>query len=621
MHVLQPGAGTRSAGAALDAVVEATRSLLWVQTGADARRTTEDLVRRLGGKVVSAHDHDDDVLPADISFGDGEPSVASAPIGSEARANLDLHLGPFLLDARRALQLSGRLERLDEEASTDRLTSLPNRRAMDRALGRLGADAAVIMLDLDHFKKVNDELGHQMGDKVLLAFGNALHSVVRSNEVAGRFGGEEFLAIVPSADEADSLLERLRARWLATRPIPISFSAGIARSVGEPIATLRSADVALYRAKEAGRDQWVWSQPDDLPPAEPAVPAPCQFVDRYVEEAVRGERRSAIRTALDMFDRGASQHLVIEDLLAASQRQVGERWHRNQLTVADEHIATGVSAAALDAVVSEGGPVDGDGHTIVVCAEGDWHSLAAQMFGESLRSFGVGVTVLGASIPTRHVVEMLSRLEADSLAVSCSLPIHFPGVIRLVEAAHAIGVPVIVGGRAFGASGDERAERLGADAWAANADQAALVLRGWRLGGAPALRPSVSPGHGALHMMERATAIAQAVLTRLGSGLPTLAADGGDRPTPSLEDIVFDVQFLAASALVRDDGIFTDFLDWLHSLLTSRGASPTALSATLAAVRAVIGQEYPDSVRLLDLGEQRLAALGESVASARQRVR
>jgi hypothetical protein len=139
-----------------DAVVDAMRALLWVQTSADARRATEKLVRQLGGTVVSARTHDAGGLPADISFGDGEPLVASALAGSVARGNLDLHLVPFLLDARRALQLSGRLERLGEEASTDRLTSLPNRRSVDRALGRLDADATVIMLDLDHFKQVND---------------------------------------------------------------------------------------------------------------------------------------------------------------------------------------------------------------------------------------------------------------------------------------------------------------------------------------------------------------------------------------------------------------------------------------------------------------------------------
>ncbi|MEO7369881.1 MAG: cobalamin-dependent protein, partial [Ilumatobacteraceae bacterium] len=425
-------------------------------------------------------------------------------------------------------------------------------------------------------------------------------------DLAGRFGGEEFVAIVSSPDGANSLLERLRAKWVATRPLPITFSAGIARSVGDPTTTLGLADAALYRAKEGGRDQWEWSQPDDHPLQAIALP-PSQFVDRYVEDAVGGERRSAIRTTLDMLDRGVSEDRVIVELLAAGQREVGERWHRNQLTVADEHIATGVSAAALDALVSEARPLAGDGHTIVVCAEGDWHSLAAQMFGESLRGFGVGVTVLGASTPAPYVAELLSRRNADSLAISCSLPIYFPGVSKLIDIAHSQGVPVIVGGRALGTDG-ERAARLGADAWALNAEQAAVILKRWRLGGAPIPRPSVPPDLRALHMMEHAAEIAQAALPGLVASWSAMATYGDEQMSRTREDLAFNVQFLAASLLVRDDTVFTEFLDWLQSLLSNRGVPRTALPAGLEALRPVVEHEYPGIVRLLDLGRRQLTA-------------
>jgi diguanylate cyclase (GGDEF)-like protein len=582
-------------------VVEATRALLWVQTSADARLATEQLVRGLGGIVLPARTHDAGELPADISFGDGEPLVASAPVGSEARARLDVFLVPFLLDARRALQLSGRVERLDEEASTDRLTNLPNRRTLERALGRLEANATVIMVDLDHFKSVNDEFGHHTGDEVLLAFGSALHSVVRGTDFVGRFGGEEFVVILSSHVGADSFLERLRAIWVTTRPLPITFSAGIARSVGDPSTTLQQADAALYRAKEGGRDQWVWANPGDLP--NKSIDRPTSLVDRYVEDAVSGERRSAIRSTLDMFDRGATQERVIVDLLAAAQREVGERWHRNELTVADEHIATGVSAAALDALVSEVRPLAGDGQTVVVCAEGDWHSLAAQMFGESLHGLGFGVTVLGASTPAPYVAELLTRRNADSLAISCSLPIFFPGAIRLIDIAQLQGVPVIVGGRAFGTN-SERANRLGADAWALNAEQAATILKQWRLDGRPIPATPASPDPDALHMLERAAEIAQTALPELVARFPPMANYNDEQLTRTREDLAFNVQFLAAAMLVCDDTIFTDFLDWLQSLLANRGVPRTALPAGLDALKAALHGEPPEGVRLLDLGSR-----------------
>jgi diguanylate cyclase (GGDEF)-like protein len=245
------------------ALVEATRALLWVKSSADARRITEDLILAVGGAVVSAEAPNANAVPADITFGDGEPMLAAAPPGSPARALLDRYLTLFLLDARRALQLSDRTERLVEDASTDRLTGLSNRRALDRALSRLSIDDTVIMLDLDHFKRINDEFGHAAGDEVLRSFGGVLRGTARAHDVAGRFGGEEFLVILNLSNGAESFLERLRERWVTDRPRPTTFSAGVAQWRGTTEATLALADEALYQAKRDGRDRWVWAQPPD----------------------------------------------------------------------------------------------------------------------------------------------------------------------------------------------------------------------------------------------------------------------------------------------------------------------------------------------------------------------
>lgn len=581
------------------------RSLLWVKTAEDTRLTAETLVRELGGSVVPADAPNVDVIPADISFGHGEAVFASAPAGSDARTCLDHYLVPFLFDARRALELYARLERLGEEASTDRLTNLPNRRTMDRVLGRLGADGTVIMLDLDHFKDVNDDLGHHAGDEVLQAFGTALQSVVRAGEIAGRFGGEEFVAVISSPDGANSLLERLRTTWEATRPVPITFSAGVARAAGTPDMTLQMADAALYEAKEAGRDRWVWSQTDELPFVSSDAQSDAS-VDGYVTDAVNGERRSAILTTLNMVDSGVPQNRVIVELLAAGQREVGERWQRNELTVADEHVATGVSIAALDALVFEFEAPAGDGHTVVVCAEGDWHSLAAQMFGESLRSLGVGVTILGASTPAPHVAESLTRSGADSLAISCSLPTFFPGVIKLIDIAHAQGLPVIVGGRAFGTDGT-RAARIGADAWAQTPEEADIILKQWRIEGAPNQSTAASLDVSALHMMDHAAEIADATFAGLVAQFPQMADDDSDRMARVHEDLTFNVQFLAAAVLTSDSTVFTEYLDWSRSLLAGRGEPATALTAGLSALRPVLEEDYPDSLAVFDAGRRLLA--------------
>jgi hypothetical protein len=139
---------------------------------------------------------DPGVLPVDVSFGDSEPLLPAALSGSAARALLERHIASFVLDAQHVLQLRGRNERLAKSASTDLLTGLANRRTLDRALGRLAADDTVILLDLDHFKQVNDNFGHAAGDEVLRVFGSVLRGTVRGRDTAGRFGGDEFLIVL-----------------------------------------------------------------------------------------------------------------------------------------------------------------------------------------------------------------------------------------------------------------------------------------------------------------------------------------------------------------------------------------------------------------------------------------
>ena len=583
------------------AVHEATRSLLRLRTGGDARRVAEHLVRELGGQLVPAGTDDPSVIPVDVSFGDGEPLLAAAPPGSAARALLERHLAPFLLDARHVLQLSGRNERLAESASTDLLTGLPNRRMLDRALGRLSANDTVIMLDLDHFKQVNDNFGHAAGDEVLRGFGSVLRGTVRGRDTVGRFGGEEFLIVLTPGANAEALLQRLRAEWLAERPLPVTFSAGIVLSAGDPDETVSLADQALYQAKEAGRDRWIWAtgrRPANYRP-------PGDYLQTYLRDAVLGNRRAAVRLTLDLLDRRVSREQIVVDLLAAAQREVGQRWYCNELTPADEHLASGVAAAALDTLMGETSQPPGGSLTVVTCAEGDFHSLAAQMFGELLREHGVGAMVLGASTPAEVVAEFLVRSDADSLAISCSVPIFFPGTVRLVDAAHRQGIPVIAGGPAFG-HGPRRAERLGADAWALTAADAAAILLGWRSEPLSVNRDPTPVDPVALRLTAQAEALGGAAFDGLAARLPPTAGYDERRMARTREDLVFIVQFLGATLLAADQAIFGDFLYWLQNLLVQRGVPPQALIAGLEALRPVVEAVDTGAALLLDLGRQEL---------------
>jgi len=167
--------------------------------------------------------------------------------------------------------LSERGERLvaalAAEARVDALTGLLNRRGFEERLapevaraGRERGSVAFVAFDLDHFKRVNDDLGHEAGDRALVTVADAIRGEVRVSDLAARWGGEEFVAVLPGADAeaARTFAERVRAAVAASAGA-LTVSAGVAAANGpfDPRALLGAADDALYAAKRAGRDRTV----------------------------------------------------------------------------------------------------------------------------------------------------------------------------------------------------------------------------------------------------------------------------------------------------------------------------------------------------------------------------
>lgn len=170
-----------------------------------------------------------------------------------------------------------RLEhRLRSQSTTDALTGLWNRRHLDQTLAaeferarRYGLDLAVLMFDIDHFKQFNDSYGHDQGDRVLKAVAGAVIAVIRQVDIPCRYGGEEFVVVLPSTDIGSALViaERLRAKVAETAVdgLQVTVTVGTAALRGsgtsEPAQLLDAADKALYQGKNAGRNRVIAARP------------------------------------------------------------------------------------------------------------------------------------------------------------------------------------------------------------------------------------------------------------------------------------------------------------------------------------------------------------------------
>ena len=173
-------------------------------------------------------------------------------------------------------QLEASLLRVEELAATDPLTGLYNRRHFSRVLDQLFAEAqrynkdlACVMIDMDGFKQLNDSCGHQVGDQLLVMAGKVIGANMRRMDVAARYGGDEFVLLLPHASEQDAAqaAQRIREEYrtasaaLLKREKGMTMSIGIGSlSINKPAGAdelIAMADIALYQAKERGRDRIV----------------------------------------------------------------------------------------------------------------------------------------------------------------------------------------------------------------------------------------------------------------------------------------------------------------------------------------------------------------------------
>jgi two-component system cell cycle response regulator len=208
--------------------------------------------------------------------GEGWLLVAEHDVEEIQRSSdLVLRLNDDLGESQRELARANWLLKASEAhvrelSLTDPLTNVGNRRKLDAAIAaeihraeRYGGRVSVILCDIDHFKQVNDEFGHEAGDRVLVAFGRLIGQSVRPSDTPARTGGEEFAVLLPAAgeDEAAACAERIRsslAQLLVeplSRAVTASFGVAEHRAGEQAAGLLARADTALYAAKREGRNR------------------------------------------------------------------------------------------------------------------------------------------------------------------------------------------------------------------------------------------------------------------------------------------------------------------------------------------------------------------------------
>jgi diguanylate cyclase len=235
-------------------------------------------IGKAGGQAAEYHhrlEQNIERLGGDGHGADTLHAIASDLMASALKSKQDNQVLQSNLDSARqeAEQLRGQLEQHRREALIDPLTGLYNRRALEQHMQVLWQETgnrtlSVLALDIDHFKRINDTYGHNIGDVVLRHVANTLRKSIRGEDIAVRFGGEEFLILLPDTPLAGAVkvAETIRSRVAALRlirrhdnltldPFTISLGVSMRRVNDDQDSMFERADQALYQSKSGGRNR------------------------------------------------------------------------------------------------------------------------------------------------------------------------------------------------------------------------------------------------------------------------------------------------------------------------------------------------------------------------------
>lgn len=299
--------------------------------------------------------------------------------------------------------------------------------------------------------------------------------------------------------------------------------------------------------------------------------------------ALAGDAGGLYNTVSRLLGDGVSFDRVLFDLLIPVERDLGTRWQQGDYLVSEEHAAT----AAIETVISLlAGSFDqpDDAQTVVVAtAEGDDHSLAARAIAAHLLFLGYRTLFLGANVLASDLAEYLESEEADALVLSCAMSTHLPGARAIIAGSHQAGVPVLAGGKGFGAEG-QWATHLGADAWVGSLPEVAATLASWN----PDPGSSEAAAKGPDAEMQSLIDQWPGIVARARSSIPQDSITT-NQSARVLAELGLALDSVIAGLLVDDQGVIEEMLSWQRFTLPIHGidAHDPMIEALVEALRDI----------------------------------
>ncbi|WP_237300903.1 MULTISPECIES: cobalamin B12-binding domain-containing protein [unclassified Streptomyces] len=326
--------------------------------------------------------------------------------------------------------------------------------------------------------------------------------------------------------------------------------------------------------------------------------------------AVRSrDEYAALDIVQSALDAGLDAETVLLDVIGAAQHRVGVEWAANRMSVADEHTATAINERAV-AALPVPRPDGSRGQVMVACVDEEWHALPARMLAETLKLRGWRVDYLGAQVPTGHLVAQARSADPDLVCLSSSIPTRLPMAHRAITAVQAAGIPVMVGGAAFGHDG-RYARLLGADTWASEARSAADQLTRALPDRPDTARLTVNDlphleGQEYTHVVRSAVRLLGHTFDGLEQRFPAMKDYSEDQRDRTEEDLGQIIDFLGAALYMNEEDIFTRFLAWTAQILEVRRVPARSLLPALDLLAEQL-HDYPRALHILDAGKTTLA--------------